>query len=169
MRNLDRARLNIRNGDVSNINIALKLSMFDIYNKLDKLSEKELFKRAKVYSDYYKLTGKYPYLGHVNYLLSIDINEFRNLGNNYELEVLEYVFKLKTERLYISNVDVLNNQPDEVIKSVIDFTNTDGIDLDIKVAYRYLESIRKQVRTHAKVAGYLKELRIKHGNSTKTH
>lgn len=67
----------------------------------------------------------------------------------------------RIDKLYISNVDVLNNQPEEVIKSVIDFTKTDGLDLDMKIAYKYLESIRKEVKAYFKIAGYLKELRIK--------
>ena len=36
MRNLDKARLRVKNGDNTNTGQLLKLSMFDIYNKLDK-------------------------------------------------------------------------------------------------------------------------------------
>lgn len=47
MRNLDKARLRVKNGDNSNTDQLLKLSMFDIYNKLDKLSESDIIKRVK--------------------------------------------------------------------------------------------------------------------------
>lgn len=161
MRNLDKARLRVKNGDNSNTGQLLKLSMFDIYNKLDKLSENDIIKRAKVYDKYYSYTNKLPCYGNLNYLQLIDIQVFRNLGDTYTLEELEYAFMKRVEKMYISNVDVLNNQPEEVIKSVIDFTKTGDIDLDMKIAYKYLESIRKQVKAYFKIAGYLKELRIK--------
>lgn len=161
MRNLDKARLRVKNGDNTNTGQLLKLSMFDIYNKLDKLMENDIITRAKVYDKYYSYTNKLPCYGNLNYLQLIDIQEFRTVSDNYTLEELEYAFMKRIDKLYISNVDVLNNQPEEVIKSVIDFTKTDGLDLDMKIAYKYLESIRKEVKVYFKIAGYLKELRIK--------
>lgn len=47
MRNLDKARLRVKNGDNTNTGQLLKLSMFDIYNKLDKLMEMTLLKELK--------------------------------------------------------------------------------------------------------------------------